>query len=870
MDIPAISHPKDINVWDGFSLPMLAEANHLAKKTISRDSRRYIHNAITIDPLGCKDRDDAISVFRNKDSWDVEVSVPDVQAIITPDSLLFHEAVRRVETRYYEHSNDPMFPHALSENALSLWCNRERLALTVRVRINEVLEVDQFSLDLSMLTVAQDFEYREIGQILQGKKATPYNQMIHCADVLAQALRKRRKEKDNNYEALSKIQELVGAFDDDGEPIQMHASEVRAHQLIEELMILANGAVANWARKNKIPFLFRQHIPQSEKQKLHQNLLEQAQLATAGVLPIADVRFQVRQLLGRADYSTTFAGHFGLGKTHEEPYTHFTSPIRRIVDYLNQINVIAVRMGKEVVFSKDQMHALANYINQKTKFIERQQNGYSIRPPRETEQTRVNIVKLRALESWKSTSMQTVIELLKCAFERRVSVEDAKAFIERFEMEETLDPIACAVVLLSDSAYEEGNSLLADWVIKHLSKQSTRSKEVLEQLRQYLPNWFDVRYETRRQENEFCSRAIVLIHQSPTTTHEVSFAESSKTAEQLAAAKFILDYFSYPQRVKIIEHDISDKLKPFLEEIANKRYKSALDVLGKMKPTFAINFQLIENNAAGSPAFTVQCECHDGKHNRIVKGSGKSLERAGHYASAFMLIELGYVAPNEFDFLNAEMNREVKDSSVQQKDQDALQHCLKSKDFKGALHIHLLRIGVPSAQYRLTRVDGPKHKAFYTVECLVRERGRHLKQRASRRSQFDAEQASAERMLVDFNIVSHSSDLTPEEIADPFDISERQKRILQPLMIFDLQRENYKGALQTVCQKSSMFSVRYSNEGFVVVKKRQVFKASCTLKSLCYEGGERKMVGSDWRVSKAEQLAAKQMLIDLGLYENPK
>jgi ribonuclease R len=123
-----------------------------------------------------------------------------------------------------------------------------------------------------------------------------------------------------------------------------------AHRLIEEFMLAANVAAAEFLILHQIPTLFRNHEPPDEEKlvDLRAFLGEFGLHLGGGDTPGArDYAAVIEAVKGRDDahlvetvllrsmqlavYSETNLGHFGLAF---DAYTHFTSPIRRYPDLL--------------------------------------------------------------------------------------------------------------------------------------------------------------------------------------------------------------------------------------------------------------------------------------------------------------------------------------------------------------------------------------------------------------------------------------------------------------------------------------------------------------------------------------------------------
>ena len=121
-----------------------------------------------------------------------------------------------------------------------------------------------------------------------------------------------------------------------------------AHELIEEFMVAANVAVAEYLRLRGVPSLHRVHEAPAEEdlEKLRETLaffhillpepkritsrdLQSAVRAAEGTRLEKFVSVQILRAMRLAEYSAERSGHFGLGL---KDYAHFTSPIRRYPD----------------------------------------------------------------------------------------------------------------------------------------------------------------------------------------------------------------------------------------------------------------------------------------------------------------------------------------------------------------------------------------------------------------------------------------------------------------------------------------------------------------------------------------------------------
>src|SRR6202043_1531273 len=102
----------------------------------AREDRRDLRGlaTFTIDPVGARDFDDAVSAQTMPDgATRVWVHIADVAAHVPEGSLVDREALRRGTSVYVPGAVEPMLPHALSSDACSLRPGVERPAVTVEL-----------------------------------------------------------------------------------------------------------------------------------------------------------------------------------------------------------------------------------------------------------------------------------------------------------------------------------------------------------------------------------------------------------------------------------------------------------------------------------------------------------------------------------------------------------------------------------------------------------------------------------------------------------------------------------------------------------------------------------------------------------------
>ena len=237
-------------------------------------------STINIDPEGCRDIDDCISLWKEGEKWFFAISIADVAAFLEHNPILFKHAAKIGQTLYLDGKViRPLLPPVLSENALSLVPGDEKNTITLLAEWNGT-NLDNFSWKLARIVNKASYTYE------------------NCYDA---------KEIDMNL--LAKISSsLVGHEERD------------SHKWIESFMILYNERAALTLLEMKSGFLRCHSQPDRERF---------AQFERIG-LPGKELAFPA------AVYCETGAEnifHFGLEKS---AYCHASSPIRRFPDILNQ------------------------------------------------------------------------------------------------------------------------------------------------------------------------------------------------------------------------------------------------------------------------------------------------------------------------------------------------------------------------------------------------------------------------------------------------------------------------------------------------------------------------------------------------------
>lgn len=343
------------NIPQEFSNEAIREADQLPTEVKEKDwsGRKDLRDLplITIDGKTAKDFDDAVFTEKSERGFHLIVAIADVSHYVKEGSAIDNDAYERGTSTYFPNFVSPMLPEKLSNELCSLRPNVPRLVLAADLHFDyqgQLLESEFYE---GVIQSQARVTYGEAQEVIEGN--TPKNlkhveQNIKlCADLAKILMGKRFREGSLDLE----LPETVIEVDESGNPVDVLQSErLFAHRLIEELMLMANVAVAKFFKEHNMPAIYRVHEePRQESMQNFSNFLKAfgfKQKLTGGHLqskigkalehfkdhPKAHIlsMLALRSLM-QAKYSPDNIGHFGL---NFPDYTHFTSPIRRYPDLI--------------------------------------------------------------------------------------------------------------------------------------------------------------------------------------------------------------------------------------------------------------------------------------------------------------------------------------------------------------------------------------------------------------------------------------------------------------------------------------------------------------------------------------------------------
>lgn len=251
------------------------------------EDRRKTHNVYTIDPQNSKDFDDGFSIQYKDDEYIVSIYISNVPIWMNTMEL-WPSFSDRISTIYLPDRKRPMLPTMLSDFLCSLQENQVRFAFTLDIYMDSDGNIKKYNFINTCINVKKNYRYND--------DFTNFDEFIMLKNILVK---------------MNSITSYVETIRD-------------SHDVIAYLMILMNYISAQEFLKYKTG-IFR-------SMKLNNNI------ELPDYLP-NDIRAFLKLWKSNSSKYISFDNE----KTHEmlklNEYIHITSPIRRLVDTLNMIEL---------------------------------------------------------------------------------------------------------------------------------------------------------------------------------------------------------------------------------------------------------------------------------------------------------------------------------------------------------------------------------------------------------------------------------------------------------------------------------------------------------------------------------------------------
>ena len=381
----------------------LAEAQRISQAPLaSAEPTRDLRSLLwcSIDNDDSKDLDQlSVAVPLDAGAVKILVAVADVDVLVPKGSAADRHAAVNTTSVYTPAIIFPMLPERLSTDLTSLADHEERVAIVAEYAVASDGTVGASDVYGARVKNWSKLAYNAVGAWLEGRGPLPpaaasvkgMDEQLRIQDRVAQALSTQR----HAHGALEFASDDVVHVFDDGRLSDVKAvAPNRALELIENLMVAANGVVARFLDARGFPSLrrvvrsperwdrirglaadFGDELPESADSAALAKFLERRKQASPNTF--VELSHRVIKMIGSGEYVVDSPGeeppgHFGLAV---RDYSHSTAPNRRYPDLITQRLIKATLAGRTSPYSLDELDKLAAHCTEQedsAKKVERQ------------------------------------------------------------------------------------------------------------------------------------------------------------------------------------------------------------------------------------------------------------------------------------------------------------------------------------------------------------------------------------------------------------------------------------------------------------------------------------------------------------------
>ena len=336
----------------------------------AREDRKDLTDlsVVAIDPVDAKDRDDAVSIGMTRSgNYRVGIHITDVSSYVNPGDALDNEARERGTSTYLAAEVIPMFPKKFSNGIGSLQEGEDRLAVTVFLIVDPSGRVIDSEFYESVINIDACLSYTEVDEYLETGEFNAGDELADKIDLMIDVSQRMRARRQDRGSLDFDLPEVRFEFQEGEIEEIIPVEHTRSHQLIEEFMIGANEAVAEFLTGKNAPCLYRIHEPPPAEdieefaeflnglgytlppaEEVTPSDFQQVLEKSRGEATEKIIAWNMLRTLQKARYAPENLGHFGLAS---KCYAHFTSPIRRYPDLV--VHRILKKMLQEGGLSGD-------------------------------------------------------------------------------------------------------------------------------------------------------------------------------------------------------------------------------------------------------------------------------------------------------------------------------------------------------------------------------------------------------------------------------------------------------------------------------------------------------------------------------------
>lgn len=346
-DVPTEYKEEYLRELDSIPESLSEEDIINAKKDRTLDIR--LLPIVTLDGDDTKDFDDAVAFYNNH----LYISIARVPYYIKEDSAIEKDVIARGTSYYPPGMVNPMLHHKISNGICSLNPGEDRFTNTTVSNFDASGDRISCKNINTIINSKKRMTYEDVNKILEeGIVPEGYESYVEMLNNLYNFAMKQKKKMLNEGFLEFSSSEIKVIFDMERITNIKKRHHGKAEETIEFLMLYHNLEMTSEFIRRGLPFIARNHDePNMDKINAWNNLLSIRgyKVDDIGGYTNEDIRKRLKSYEGagekivldniairaqsKAKYSAYNHGHFALGV---KAYATFTSPIRRLSDYINQ------------------------------------------------------------------------------------------------------------------------------------------------------------------------------------------------------------------------------------------------------------------------------------------------------------------------------------------------------------------------------------------------------------------------------------------------------------------------------------------------------------------------------------------------------
>jgi exoribonuclease R len=255
------------------------------------------YKIFTIDPLHSKDLDDGFHFRKTETHYELGIHIAYPQKFLQEYLL---NILKRFTT-IYTYKNINLIPDIYSENLCSLLQKKYRKTLSILIKFDLDKNYVNYEIKEATIFITKNYTYDDFQEKY-------FNHSEHT-----QQTQQTQINQQNNYEEWIKLSEYY------------FKTTLDAHSIVEKWMIEANKIIANHLIKNNFETIILRVFEEKEtKFNTTNNILNQ-------IIHQYNQEAAIYQIFNKEEPEKFKHSNF-----NDSYYTHFTSPIRRSIDFYNQ------------------------------------------------------------------------------------------------------------------------------------------------------------------------------------------------------------------------------------------------------------------------------------------------------------------------------------------------------------------------------------------------------------------------------------------------------------------------------------------------------------------------------------------------------